>query len=136
MGLDMGPTPLASSSLGFWRRFSDRRSTNFPCRLGTVGMSLRAFAPLARSRARSTACQQKPAAPLDAGILLTRASLRRFCRRVFVGGRGLPLPATPGGRSKIQDEGKMTEETRGWGTVGSEDEGIKINMEEGTEAIR
>ena len=133
MGLDMGPTPLASSSLGFWRRFSDRRSTNFPCRLGTVGMSLRAFAPLARSRARSTACQQKPAAPLDAGILLTRASLRRFCRRVCGGGGGDSLfPPLREGHPKM----KKMEETRGWRTVGSEEERIKINMEEGTGAIR
>ena len=128
MGLDMGPTPLASSSLGFWRRFSDRRSTNFPCRLGTVGMSLRAFAPLARSRARSTACQQKPAAPLDAGILLTRASLRRFCRRVCVGGGGDSLfPPLREGHPKM----KKMEETRGWRTVGSEEERIEINMEGG-----
>ena len=31
---------------------------------------------------------------------------------------------------------KKMEETRGWRTVGSEEEGIKINMEEGTGAIR
>jgi len=31
---------------------------------------------------------------------------------------------------------KKMEETRGWRTVGSEDEGIKINMEGGTGAIR
>ena len=51
----------------------------------------------------------------------------------FFGGEGLSLfPPLREGHPKM----KKMEETRGWRTVGSEEERIEINMEEGTGAIR